>query len=61
MNRNEINRLPKGYNEKWYLRYNPGVAQAVEKGQFLSGKDHFLLYGYKEKRKYKKPLINLDY
>lgn len=53
--------LPKDYNEEWYLRYNPGVAQAVEKGQLLSGKDHYLLYGYKENRKYKKPLINPDY
>ncbi len=58
MNEKTKDSLPKGYAEYWYLSYNPGVAQAVEKGHFESGEEHYLIYGHKEKRKYKKPLIN---
>ena len=43
--------VPLEYNEGEYLELNPDVAVAVEKGQFTSGIEHYLKYGYKENRK----------
>ena len=43
--------VPREYNEGNYLDLNPDVAQAVAKGQFNSGAEHYLKYGYKENRK----------
>lgn len=50
-------KLPKGFNERWYLKLNPDVEQEIIKGSLISGAQHYLLYGYKEKRKYKKPIF----
>ena len=43
--------IPLEYNEGEYLELNPDVAVAVEKGQFTSGIEHYLKYGFKENRK----------
>ena len=43
--------VPREYREGDYLDLNPDVAQAVAKGQFNSGAEHYLKYGYKENRK----------
>lgn len=34
------------FDEAWYLECNPDVAEAVLKGEFRSGLDHFSQYGY---------------
>ena len=46
--------VPREYNEGNYLDLNPDVAQAIAKGQFNSGAEHYLKYGYKENRKISK-------
>ena len=43
--------VPREYREGDYLDLNPDVAQAVAKGQFNSGAEHYLMYGFKENRK----------
>ena len=43
--------VPLEYNEGEYLELNPDVAVAVEKGQFTSGIEHYLMYGFNENRK----------
>lgn len=43
--------VPLEYNEGEYLKLNPDVAVAVEKGQFTSGIEHYLMYGFNENRK----------
>ena len=43
--------VPIEYNEGEYLELNPDVAVAVEKGQFTSGIEHYLMYGFNENRK----------
>ena len=43
--------VPREYKEGDYLDLNPDVANAVVKGQFNSGAEHYLKYGYKENRK----------
>ena len=40
-----------------YLIANPDVGAAVEKGVFAGGRQHFQLYGYREKRHQRAPLI----
>lgn len=40
------------FDEIKYLKSNPDVAIAVDKGELLSGYQHFVLYGHKEKRCY---------
>ena len=50
-NRSSFPPVPREYNEGNYLDLNPDVAQAVAKGQFNSGAEHYLKYGYKENRK----------
>ena len=46
--------VPIEYNEGEYLELNPDVAVAVEKGQFTSGIEHYLMYGFNENRKISK-------
>jgi GH25 family lysozyme M1 (1,4-beta-N-acetylmuramidase) len=43
--------LPVGFNEAYYLQMNDDVAQAVEKGEFKSGAEHYQKYGWNENRK----------
>ena len=43
--------VPLEYNEGEYLELNPDVATGVERGQFTSGIEHYLLYGFNENRK----------
>ena len=43
--------VPLEYNEGEYLELNPDVAVAIEKGQFTSGIEHYLKYGFNENRK----------
>ena len=50
----------KGFNEQDYLAVNPDVEDAVKKGIFKSGLDHFIAFGKKEGRKIKKMLGELD-
>ncbi len=38
------------FDEAYYLRKNPDVADAVKAGLFQSGRQHFELYGLQEKR-----------
>lgn len=38
------------FDEAWYLEAYPDVKEAVEKGAFESGRDHFLRFGYFEGR-----------
>jgi hypothetical protein len=39
-----------GFDEAYYLRTNPDVAQAVARGDFTSGAQHYALYGKNERR-----------
>lgn len=39
------------FKEKEYLELNKDVSDAVKKGTFINGLDHFLQFGYKDKRK----------
>ena len=43
--------VPPEYNESDYLELNPDVAQAVARGTFTSGIEHYLKYGFNENRK----------
>lgn len=40
-----------GFDEQGYLLANPDVAAAVQRGTFKSGRQHFLSFGAKERRK----------
>ena len=46
--------VPVEYNEGEYLELNPDVAQAVAKGEYTSGIEHYLKYGFNENRKINK-------
>lgn len=46
--------VPKEYNEDDYLELNPDVAESVKNGDFTSGIEHYLQYGFKENRKISK-------
>ena len=46
--------VPVEYNEGEYLELNPDVAQAVAIGQYSSGIEHYLKYGFNENRKINK-------
>ena len=46
--------VPVEYNEGEYLELNPDVAQAVARGEYTSGIDHYLKYGFNENRKINK-------
>ena len=43
--------VPPEYNEGDYLELNQDVAQAVARGQYSSGIEHYLIYGFNENRK----------
>ena len=43
--------VPPEYNEGEYLELNPDVAQAVKNGEFTSGIEHYLKYGFYDNRK----------
>lgn len=43
--------VPPEYNEGEYLELNQDVAQAVARGQYSSGIEHYLTYGFNENRK----------
>lgn len=43
--------IPPEYNEGDYLELNPDVAQVVKNGQYTSGIEHYLMYGFNENRK----------
>lgn len=50
------NAYPSDWNEAYYLLNNPDVLREVNKGGiFSSGLHHYILYGWKENRSYKKP------
>ena len=46
--------VPFDYNEGEYLELNPDVAQAIKNGEYTSGIEHYLLYGFNENRKINK-------
>ena len=43
--------VPVEYNEGEYLELNPDVDQAVKNGEYTSGIEHYLKYGFNENRK----------
>jgi SAM-dependent methyltransferase len=45
-----LSRPIEGFKEQEYLYMNPDVQEAVEKGGFSSGWNHFMLCGYRESR-----------
>jgi hypothetical protein len=38
------------FDEEWYLERYPDVAQAVENGEFVSAREHYVRFGYFEGR-----------
>jgi hypothetical protein len=38
------------FDEKWYLKQYPDVAEAVERGDVSSGREHYIYLGYFEGR-----------
>ena len=46
--------VPPEYNEGEYLELNQDVAQAVARGEYTSGIEHYLKYGFNENRKVNK-------
>ncbi|MDE2384166.1 MAG: class I SAM-dependent methyltransferase [Alphaproteobacteria bacterium] len=44
------NSVTPGFEERFYLEANPDVAGAVKAGQFASGHEHFVAFGFKEDR-----------
>ena len=46
--------VPLEYNEGEYLELNQDVAQAVARGEYTSGIEHYLKYGFNENRKINK-------
>lgn len=49
---------PAGFNEQDYLRLNPDVAQAVQRGDFQSGLQHYQNHGMNEGRSFASPTNN---
>ena len=43
--------VPVEYNEGEYLELNPDVDEVVKNGQYTSGIEHYLKYGFNENRK----------
>ena len=43
--------VPPEYNEGEYLELNSDVAQAIKNGEYTSGIEHYLMYGFNENRK----------
>ena len=52
--RTPLPEVPPEYNEGDYLELNKDVAQAVARGQFTSGIEHYLMCGFNEDRKINK-------
>ena len=52
--RTPLPEVPPEYNEGDYLELNQDVAQAVARGQFTSGIEHYLMCGFNEDRKINK-------
>lgn len=46
--------VPPEYNEGEYLELNPDVDQAIKNGEYTSGIEHYLKYGFNENRKINK-------
>ena len=46
--------VPFEYNEGEYLELNPDVAQAIKNGEYTSGIEHYLMFGFNENRKINK-------
>ena len=46
--------VPPEYNEGAYLEFNPDVNEVVKNGQYSSGIEHYLMYGFNEDRKINK-------
>lgn len=49
--RKPLPEVPPEYNEGEYLELNQDVAQAVARGQYSSGIEHYLMYGFNENRR----------
>ena len=52
--RTPLPEVPPEYNEGEYLELNQDVAQAVARGEYTSGIEHYLKYGFNENRKINK-------
>lgn len=52
--RTPLPEVPPEYNEGEYLELNQDVAQAVARGQFTSGIEHYLMCGFNEDRRINK-------
>lgn len=52
--------IPVDFDEKWYLEFNPDVAEAVKNGSIKSGKEHWLCNGKNESRLYAKPKTTVN-
>ena len=46
--------VPSEYNEGDYLELNLDVAEAVARGEYTSGIEHYLMFGFNEDRKINK-------
>ena len=49
--RTPLPEVPPEYNEGEYLKLNPDVAQAIARGDYTSGIEHYLMFGFNEDRK----------
>lgn len=49
------NVAPEGWNEQDYLRLNPDIADMVNKGQYITGLQQYILEGKGQGRKYNDP------
>lgn len=47
-----VGTLPADFDEKIYLENNPDIQEAVKKGSYPSGANHFINFGWKEERVY---------
>ena len=52
--RTPLPEVPPEYNEGEYLELNPDVAQAIARGEYTSGIEHYLMFGFNEDRKINK-------
>lgn len=50
--------LPEGFDEWFYLSFYPDVAEAVKKGVYRSGGEHYIQWGFKEGRMYRRLLTS---
>lgn len=52
--------LPYDFSEAYYLKMNGDVREAVKRGEFSSGSNHWQLFGYNEGRVYR-PILPYDF